>query len=157
MLTWPPCPRAGPAASAYCLCARGGCNQHDQLAQELRLLPGACCCGTCSPPDKGSWPPLPHLYFSSSASVLGVVSAALEVNFRVNHRTLCSSFWLNAGWKDAASSPAALWFVVCDNSDWLQMLPTSLVQMHCLKTLISVSLGVVSPLVQLVPWYLIIR
>lgn len=51
----------------------------------------------------------------------------------------------------------ALWFVVCDNSDWLQMLPTSLVQMQCLKTLISVSLGVVSPLVQLVPWYLIIR
>lgn len=85
-----------------------------------------------------------------------MVSAALELSCRANCGTLCSSFWLDAGewWKAAAGLAVALWFVFCENSGRLQMLPLG-ADVECLKTLISVSLGmgVVLPLVQLVPWY----
>lgn len=83
-----------------------------------------------------------------------MVSAALELSCRVNCRTSCSSFWVDAGewWKDAARLPAALWFVFCENSGWLQIVMLG-ADAEYLKTLISVSLGVGSSLVQLVPWY----
>lgn len=69
-----------------------------------------------------------------------MVSAALSC--RANCRTLCSSFRVDAGewWKAAAGLPVALWFVFCENSGRLQMLPLG-ADAERLKTLISVSLG----------------
>lgn len=148
-LTLSPSPEASPAASAYCRCARGGRNQPARELGQCTASLGLAAVALAQ--LSGRVPtPLPHPCCPSSASSshttgegVSVVSAALELSCRVNCRTLRSFSWVDAGgwWKDAARLPAALWFVFCESSGWLQMLVLG-ADAECLKTLISVLGGV---------------